>query len=374
MNVAVRPVVSRGDLKKFIHLPARIHKEHGNWIPPLYSDEWIFFSRKKNKSFDHCDTILLLAYREKKLVGRIMGIIHHEYNTKQNENNARFNFLEAWDDREVIETLINAVTDWAKERGCYKLVGPLAFSDKDPQGYIIEGFNEPIVIASHCNFKYIIDHLHALGFGKELDLVVYKVPVPEQTPKIYESIADRAIRNNPELKLIEFSTRKQLKPYIRPILALVNDTFTSIYGFTPFTPEEMDDFANRYILVLDPEFIKVIVNENRDPVAFVIGMPDISKGIKKSKGYLFPIGFIPVLRSGRKAKQLNLLLGAVHPNYQNKGLDTIMGTAMIESARRAGKTHMDSHLEMETNTKVRAEMEYMGGVVYKRYRIFQKGI
>jgi hypothetical protein len=372
MAITLRTVQSRADLKKFIHLPAKIHKGHKNWIPPLYSDEWVFFDSRRNKSFNHCDTILLLAYREKKLVGRIMGIIHHIYNNEKGEKNARFNFLETWDDKEVIEALINGVTDWAMDKGMEKLIGPLAFSDKDPQGYLIEGFDEPSVIASHCNYEYLTRHLGALGFEKELDLVVYKVPVPETTPEIYLQIAERALRNNGGLKLVEFTTWRQLRRYIRPILTLVNETFTSIYGFTPFTPEEMDDFANRYILVLDPRFIKVVINDKKETVAFVIGMPDISRGIKLSRGYLYPIGFIPVLLSGRRAPQLNLLLGAIRPDYQNKGLNTILGSAMLESARKAGKTHMDSHLEMETNTKVRAEMEYMSGEVYKRFRIFQR--
>lgn len=372
MTITIRPVTTRSELKKFIHLPARIHKDHHNWIPPLYGDEWVFFSEKKNKSFAHCDTVLFLAYRGKELVGRIMGIIHLDYNRDKKENNARFNFLEAWDDREVIEALVAAVADWAREKGTEKLVGPLAFSDKDPQGYLVEGYDEPMVIASHCNYKYITDHLADMGFVKEIDLVVYKVPVPEKTPELYLKIAERAERNNPELSLIEFKNKIQLRRYIRPILTLVNETFTGIYGFTPFTPEEMDDFANRYILVLDPRFIKAIIDKEKQVVAFVVGMPDISKGIMKSRGYLFPFGFIPVLTSGRKAKQLNLMLGAVHPDYQGKGLDTILGRAMLDSARKAGKTHMDSHLEMETNTKVRAEMEYMGGEVYKRYRIFQQ--
>lgn len=372
MSLTIKPVLSRRELKRFIHLPARIHRGHENWIPPLYSDEWIFFNPKKNKSFDHCDTILFLAYREKELVGRIMGIIHHDYNREKGENNARFNFLETWDDREVIGALIDAVAEWARERGTEKLVGPLAFSDKDPQGYLVEGFNEPVVIASHCNFEYIVKHLEALGFEKEIDLVVYKVPVPEETPEIYVRMAERALNNNSGLRLVEFNTRRQLRKYIRPILSLVNETFTGIYGFTPFTPDEMDDFANRYILVLDPRFIKVIVNSNNETVAFVIGMPDISKGIKQSRGYLYPIGFVPVLLSGRKAPQLNLLLGAIRPDHQNKGLNSVLGSAMLVSARKAGKTHMDSHLEMETNTKVRAEMEFMGGKVYKKYRIFQR--
>lgn len=374
MSIIIRAVQNRQDLKRFIHLPAKIHKGHSNWVPPLYGDEWVFFSPKKNKHFSHCDTILLLAYKEDTLVGRIMGVIHHEYNEEKKENNARFNFLEAWDDREVIEGLLDAVSDWAKEKGKDKLVGPLAFSDKDPQGYLIEGFNEPVVIASHCNYEYIIHHLKDLGFIKELDLVVYKVPIPDETPEIYLKIAERARRNNADLKLIEFKSKRKLRPYIRPVLQLVNDTFKNIYGFTEFTPEEMDDFANRYILVLDAKFIKVIENAEGKTIAFVLGMPDICEGIKKSKGYLFPFGFIPVLLSGKKSKQVNLLLGAVHPDYQNKGLDRMLGNALLDSVRAEGKTHFDSHLEMETNVKVRAEMEHGGGIVYKRYRIFQRGL
>ncbi len=374
MAITLRIVQSRTELKKFIHLPAKIHKGHRNWIPPLYSDDRVFFDSRKNRSFSYCDTILLLAYREKKLVGRIMGIIHSIYNEEKGENNARFNFLEAPDDREVIEILIHAVSDWAAERGMDKLIGPLAFSDKDPQGYLIKGFDAPSVIASHCNYEYLTRYLTELGFEKELDLVVYKVPVPETTPAVYLQMAERALNNNGELKLVEFRRRRELRPYIRPILTLVNETFTSIYGFTPFTPEEMDDFANRYILVLDPRFIKVIINDKKETVAFVIGMPDISRGIKMSRGYLYPIGFIPVLLSGRGSGQLNLLLGAIRPDYQNRGLNAVLGSAMLESARKAKKTHMDSHLEMETNSKVRAEMEYMGGEVYKRFRIFQKSL
>jgi ribosomal protein S18 acetylase RimI-like enzyme len=274
----------------------------------------------------------------------------------------------------VICILLKHIEEWARLKGMKKLVGPLAFSDKDPQGYLIEGFNEPVVIASHCNYKYIVDHLVSLGFKKDIDLVVYKIKIPEKTPELYSKVAERAKRNNPGIVLLEFTKRKDLKPWIRPIFTLINDTFIQIYGFMPFTLEEMDDFANRYLLIMDPRLIKVVVNENLEPVAFVIGMPDISKGIKKSKGYLFPIGILHLLVAGRRSKQLNLLLGAVHPDYQNRGLDTIMGLSMLDSARKQNLQFIDSHLEMETNTKVRAEMEHMGGKVYKTYRIFGKPV
>jgi len=374
MEIVVRPVCSKSDLRKFIHLPAKIHKNHANWIPPLYSDEWEFFNDKKNKSYAYSDVILLLAYRKKKLVGRIMGLINYKYNELHQEKHARFNYLETWDDREVIEVLLKHVEEWAGLKGMKKLVGPLAFSDKDPQGYLIEGFNEPISIATHCNYEYLVEHLRALGFEKEIDLVVYKIRIPEQTPELYLKVAERAKRNNAGIELLEFTRRRDLKPFIRPIFTLINETFTRIYGFMPFTLEEMDDFANRYLLIMDPRLIKVVVNERRETVAFVIGMPDISKGIKKSRGYLIPFGILHILLAGRRTRQLNLLLGAVHPEYQNRGLDTIMGSAMLDSARKQKMECIDSHLEMESNVKVRAEMEYMGGKVYKRYRVYGKAL
>jgi hypothetical protein len=254
----------------------------------------------------------------------------------------------------------------------HKLVGPLGFSDKDPQGYLIEGFHQPVVIASHCNYEYLIGHMKALGFSKDIDLVVYHIRIPEKTPEIYLKIAERARRNNPGIRLLEFTRRRDLKKWVRPIFNLINETFTSIYGFMPFTLEEMDDFANRYLLIMNPRFIKVLINERNEVAAFVIGMPDISRGIKRSRGYILPIGIVQILIAGRLTSQLNLLLGAIHPVYQNRGLDTIMGVAMLDSARKAKLNHIDSHLEMESNSKVRAEMEYMGGKVYKTYRVFGK--
>jgi ribosomal protein S18 acetylase RimI-like enzyme len=250
----------------------------------------------------------------------------------------------------------------------------LPFLTRIPRAFLIDGYNEPVAIATHCNFEYMIVHLEALGFRKDIDLVVYKIRVPETTPELYRKVAERAARNNPGIRLVEFTRRRDLKPWIRPIFTLVNETFTKIYGFMPFTLEEMDDFANRYLLIMDPKLIKVVLNERNETVAFIIGMPDISQGIKKSRGYILPIGILHILIAGRRSNQLNLLMGAIHPDYQNRGLDTIMGSAMLDSARKQGLQYIDSHLEMESNSKVRAEMEYMGGEVYKTYRVFGKSL
>ena len=372
--IVIQEVSSKKELKKFIHLPAAIHQNHSNWVPPIYMDEWEFFNPEKNKSFQSCNTILLLAYRENKVVGRIMGIIHQKYNEQHQEKSARFAFFETWNDEEVANELIAAVENWAVEKGMNKLVGPLAFSDKDPQGFLIEGFDQPSVIASNCNFPYQVELLEKNSFAKEVDLVVYQIKIPSPLPDFYLRIQERAIRMNPTLRVLEFTSRRKVKPYIHPVLRLLNRTFVEIFGFIPFTEAEMDDFANRYLFLINPNFIKVVVTEKNEVVAFVIGMSHIGEGIQKSKGYLFPIGIFQIFASARKTNQLNLLLGGIDPAYRGKGLDVMMGVKMMESATAQGKTLIDSHLELEYNKNVRAEMEKMGGVVYKRFRIFGKDL
>jgi GNAT superfamily N-acetyltransferase len=374
MGITIKEVKTKTDLKKFIYLPSKIHKNHSNWVPPIYMDDWDYFNPNKNLSFAHCDNILLLAYENGQLAGRCLGLIHYEYNARHNEKNARFSYLETYDSKNVSLALIEFIAQWAKQKGMDKLIGPFTFSDKDPQGYLIEGFNQPVSLATYCNFPYLINLLEKYGFTKKVDLVVYKIDIPERLPEIYLKTMERFNRNNSNIRIMEFRSRAKVKPFIHPVLQLINKTFSNIYGFTPFTEKEMDAFANRYLYLINPNFIKVAINEHNEIIGTIIGMSDISKGIKKAGGHLLPFGFYHILSAGKKSNQLNLLLGAIEPRYQGRGLDVMMGIKMLESAKTAGKTVIDSHLELETNTKVRAEMERMGGVVYKKFRIFEKAI
>jgi hypothetical protein len=372
MEIEIKEVTTRKLLREFIHLPQKIHKNHSNWVPPIYFDEWTYFNPKKNRAFEYCTTILFVADKDGEIVGRIMGIISHPYNETHKIKDVRFCNFETFNDSEVFDLLLESVANWARLNGMNRMVGPLGFSDKDPQGWLIEGYDQPIVIATNCNFSYMNVLLEELSFSKEVDLVVYRVPVPEELPEFYKSIYKRFTSRENGLILKEFTLRRQVKPYIRKVLTLLNQTFAGIYGFVPFTLQEMDDFANRYLYLINPKFIKIFVDSNDQVISFLVAMSDISEGIKKSKGYLLPWGFIPVLTAGRKSKQLNLLLGGISPEYRGRGLDVMMGIKLIESAKKEGKSVIDSHLELETNLKVRAEMEKMGGQVYKRYRIYQK--
>jgi hypothetical protein len=372
MKIDLREVKSKKELREFIYLPEKIHRDHREWVPPVYMDEWEYFNPRKNDSFAHSDTLLILAYRNSLPAGRIMGIINHEYNKKHSELHARFAYLETENDFEVFSMLVTAVEKWAKQKGMTHLVGPLAFSDKDPQGFLVEGFGQPVAIATNCNFPYMPELMEKYGFVRKLDLVVYRIPVPEALPPVVQKILERYHSRQSDLQVLEFTSRRKVRPFIRPVLKLVNDTFTGIYGFYPFTDKEMDNMANRYLYLIDPRYIKIIVNASNEVVAFVLGMDDLSEGFRKSGGRLLPFGFIHLILAAKRTRQLNLLLGAIRPDYQGRGLDMLMGVKLLESAKSTGKTVMDSHLEMESNYKVRAEMERMGGEVYKRYRIWYK--
>jgi len=370
MPIEIKIVSNRIDLRKFIHLPWSVHKTQPKWSPPLLIDEWRYFDQKINKNFGHSDTVMLLAYKNDILVGRVMGIINNRFNQMSGEKTARFGFLECFDDNAVASSFLKYVEDWAKNLGMKKVVGPMGFTDQDPEGYIIEGFGFEPTIATYYNFEYIPKLLEQNGYVKEVDYYVYEIPVVSEPPDIYKKVLDR-IRIKNEFQILEFASRKQLKPYIIPILSLMNHSFRQIYGFSPLTEEEMMDLANQYLPVLNPNFVKAVRRDN-DLVGFILAMPNMDEGFRKANGRLLPFGIIHILSAGRKSKQLDLLLGAIDERYRGRGIDVMLGDAMMKSAYKLGFEMIDTHLELESNTQVRSEMERVGGKIYKKYRIYQK--
>jgi hypothetical protein len=372
MSLTVKEVKSRKDLKRFIYLPEMIHADHETWVHPIYMDEWTYFDAKKNKAFSYSDTILLLAYKGDDVVGRIMGIINSRYNEYKMERTARFGYLETWEDEEVIRTLLQVVEDWARDKGMTKMIGPYGFTDQDPEGFLIEGFEHHATIATYHNFDWMPQMIEKQGYSKDVDYFVYKLDVPKEIPVFYKKILERVKRKG-NFELIELRKRRQIKPWIIPVLDLMNECYigSNIYGYTPLDKQEMLDLAKRYLPVLDPRFVKVVTTEG-NIVAFIVGIPDMTAGIKKAKGRLLPFGFMKILRAAKKTKQLDLLLGAIKEPYRGRGLDVLMGAGIIISAQEAGFEVMDTHHELESNVRVRAEMERMGGKLYKKYRVYQK--
>ncbi|MBC8402692.1 MAG: hypothetical protein H8E14_14495 [Candidatus Marinimicrobia bacterium] len=362
------PVTNRRELKEFISLPAVIHCNHPRWVPPLYRDAWRYFDISKNCNAEGSDTIMFLVRKNGSAIGRIQGIISHRVNTIHNQKRARFANFECTNDPEVAQKLLKGVEDWAYKKGMSSIMGPKGFSNLDPEGFMVEGFQNEPTLSTYYNFKYVVDFLIALGYKKYVDYVAYKIPL--EIPGFYEKIYNRIARQK-EFELMEFSRRSALKQYVYPILELMNETYREHDGYIPLTEFEMQSLANRFIPLLDPHFIKAVLRAGQ-VIAFVIGMPNLNEGIRKSRGYLFPLGIFHIMRAARNSSQMDLLLGAIKKEYRGRGLDVLMGMAMYKAAITYGFKHIDSHLELETNTKVRAEMERAGGKIYKRYRIFIK--
>jgi ribosomal protein S18 acetylase RimI-like enzyme len=369
-EINIKEVLTRRDLRDFIYLPEKVHRNEPDWLPPIYMDERELYNKKKNKSFKYADALLLLAYKNNKPVGRIMGIINKRYNTINNEQHGRFCFMECYNDQEVFHVLITKIEDWARQNGMSKLVGPLGFSDKDPQGFQIEGFEYPLFMTAANNSPYMANLIENEGYDKKIDLVNYLADMPKVFPHIYERVLER-VEKTEGYKIIEFNTKKELKPYILPVLELMNDTFNEIYGFVPLNDKEKSDFAARYLPILDPKFLKVVEKDGQ-VIGFAIGMPDVSPGIKACNGRLLPFGIFKVLKESKRSKKLLMMLGGVKKEYRGKGIDVLMGVKILQSAINHKMEVIDSHLVLENNKKMRGEYERVGGRVVKKFRIYQK--
>jgi hypothetical protein len=369
-ELVIKEVITKKDRREFIYLPEKVHKNEPAWLPPIYMDEWELYDKKKNKSYQYADAILLLAYRDNKPVGRIMGIINNRYNSINNEQHGRFCFMECFNDREVFHTLLVRVEEWAKQKGMTKIIGPLGFSDKDPQGFQIEGFEYPLFMTAPNNSKYMPELIEGEGYEKKIDLVNYLGKLPEKFPDIYVKVLGR-VENSKEYKILEFQSKKELKPYIIEVLELMNETFAEIYGFVPLNDKEKTDFAARYLPLLDPHFIKAIQSGGK-LIGFAIGMPDISKGILRAKGRILPFGIIKILLESKRSKKLLMMLGGVKKEFRGKGLEVLMGVKILQSGINHKMELIDSHLVLENNTKMRSEYERIGCQVVKKFRIYQK--
>ncbi|MBN2378185.1 hypothetical protein JXM67_00060 [candidate division WOR-3 bacterium] len=373
MSVKVRAARSAREKRIFIHLPERLYeKRFENWVHPIYVIEKDLLNPAKNDAWGFCEGEFLIAWQEDDPVGRILVFINHKVNRLRGERHARFGFFDCEDNQEVASSLLKAAEEWAKSKGCECIVGPLGFTDMDAEGMLVEGFDEQTSISTWWHPPYTFNLVEGAGYKKEIDWVTYLVDLSRPLPEVYNKVADR-LKFRSKYKLHQFTRRKDLWPFAVPVFRLINETYVDLYGFSPLTEEEIHKIAREYIPLLDPRFVK-IVTLNGDVKSFVIGIPDMTPGIRKARGRLFPFGFLHIQSSAKHSKRLDMLLGAVAEDHRGKGLDMLMAVAFHESAVQSGFTHADSHHELETNTRVRGEMEKLGGKLYKRYRIYRKNL
>lgn len=373
MGVTVHEVVTRRQKRAFIRVPFQLHRDHDLWVPPLLLQEKRYINPKKNTHMSHSKTVCFTAYKNGRAVGRIMGIINYKLIDRWKDEHARFCNFESVDDQEVAHALLKAVEEWARRYSMKRIVGPLGFSNQDPQGFLIEGFDKRPSIGTIYNYEYIPRLIEKESYTKEVDYVTYKIQPSKTVPQLYEKISER-VRKRSSVRLLEFTYKREVRRYLPDIFRFMNEAYIDIYGFIPLTEQAIEKTARTYHQIIDPHFIKIIVNEKNEIVSFILGIKDITEGFKKAKGRLLPFGYFIIKKNQKKTRRVDLLLGGIKKEYRGKGLTTLMAIAMIKSAYALNMDYFDSHHELESNTMVQAEMKRLGGVIYKRHRVYKKDL
>jgi len=344
-----------------------------NAVPPLLADERGLHDPSKNPALASCAVECWMAWRDGVAVGRAMGIIHHGWNSSSGEHTARFFQLDALRDQQVVDALLATVEEWARNQGMDRVIGPFGFSDKDPQGLQVEGFEHLPVVATPTNPEWLPAMVLGNGYTPYEELVSFRLDVRPGMAERFRPIAARSMRSL-GLRQVRMTSKRALRPWVVPVLRLVNQTYTGLLGFVPMGEGEMRTLAKKYMFILDPRLVGLLVDRQDDPVAFVIASPDMSEGLRKARGSLFPFGWFHILRAMRRARQLDLLLGAVRTDLQGRGLTAVLALDLLSTAERRGFTHLDSHLVMARNRRMCAQMERLGGVAWKRYRVYTKAL
>ncbi len=375
MKIEIREVVTRADLRRFVEFPNKLYWGNAYYIPALVSDDMDTLSRDKNPAFDNCEAIYLLALREGRIVGRIAGIINHLVNAKDNNLRARFGYLDFEDDAEVVDALFGALEEWARSRSMTELNGPLGFSDMDPEGMLVEGFDQIGTMVAIYNHPYYPAHMERLGFVKDADWVEYKITIPTEVPERHLKVAKLAAQKY-NLRVKKYSSsRKVVADYGVKLFELVNDAYNSLYGYSPLTPRQIDRYIKLYIPMLRLENLILVVDQNDDLVGMAVGMPSIARALQRSRGKLFPFGFIHLLRALRgKNDTVELLLIAIRPDYQGKGVNAIIFGEIIPAFNANGYRYAESNPELELNHKVQNQWQQLEHEQHKRRRAYVRDI
>ena len=375
MAIEIRKIDTKCGLKKFVKWGIDLYKGNECFVPPLVMDDVNTLDPKNNPAFDFCESIYFMAYDNGKPVGRIAGIINNVVNEKTGKKTLRFGWVDFIDDTRVSEALFRAVEVWGRSKGMEEIVGPLGFSDMDPEGMLVEGFDQEGTMATIYNYPYYPKHLEAMGFEKEADWVEFRMTVPDGIPERYQRISD-IIKRKYELSTPKYTSAKKLvKDYGQEIFQLINEAYSELYGYSPLTPRQINRYISMYIPVLRLDNISLIVDKDKKLIGVGIAMPSMSKALIKCRGRMFPFGWIHLLKALRGQNDVvDLLLVAVKPEYQSKGVNSLLFTDLIPCFIKNGYKFAESNPELELNQKVQSQWGYFETRQHKRRRAFRKSL
>ncbi len=371
MSLTIRPVRSRQDLRTFVQFPFRLYEGNPYWVPPLITDEIKTLRSDINPAFDFCRARYWIAERDGIPVGRIAGIINDAFNQRWQSRQARFGWIDFVDDPEVSALLFSTMEAWAREQGMDTLHGPLGFTDMDHEGMLVEGFNELGTMATIYNHSYYVDHTERQGYRKDADWMEYSIVVPTQVPEKAVRIAAMVLDKR-RLHLLEARRAKDILPYAHQIFSVINEAFDHLYGFVTLPPRVIDALVKQYFPNVDPDFLKVVLDEHDRVAGVVIALPSLSRALQRSRGRLLPFGWYHLLMALKRPKDVDLYLGAIRKDLQGKGADALLMTELNRSLVRRGIRKVESNPELETNHQVRSHWKNYEHRQHKRRRCYVK--
>ena len=374
MMVEVREVLSKRELRKFVEFPNRLYADVPQYIPPMTGDELEDWDRKKNPAFSYCDAKCFLAWRDGKIVGRIAAILSRKANEKWNTKRMRFTLVDFIDDYEVSAALFAKVEAYAREMGCEEVHGPIGFTDMDREGMLVEGFDRKSMFITYYNHPYYLEHLTRLGYGKDVDWVEFLIDVPGKDDPLSDKLnrLSERVQRMTKLHVAELRSRKDYGPYIQKVFNLCNTCYAHLYGTVPFNDAQVKKYANKFIPMINPELACFLMDENENMVGFAVSAPSMANALKKSNGRLFPFGFIGVLKALQKNDTLDLFLIAVHPDYQNKGVNAILMNHVLKGCHKMGITKAETGPQLEVNNKIQNQWSMFKYENHKRRRCWIK--
>jgi len=358
-TISVVDTTSKSQLRKYADFPNKLYRDNPYYVPTLFGDDIKIFDREKNAAYEFCDSCCWLAYDEKgNIVGRIAAIINYQHEKHWGKKQGRFGFVDFIEDYEVAKLLLDTAREWLKQKGMESMIGPLGFCDMDPEGTLVDGFDKESTLTTIYNHPYYGEYFEKYGLTKDVDWFEYEMKVT-RPPQVILDIAEQ-VKKRYKLSVYEPKSKKELKEkYGMKVFDLLNEAYAELYAVNPLSERQKKDFINQYLAILTKDYIKIIIDEKGELIAFGVGMPNLSSALKKSRGRLFPFGFIPLLKSlyGRP-EVVDLLLIATKPDYQKKGVNALLLKELYDYAVANSISYFNLNPQLETNIKVRSGFKH----------------
>lgn len=371
--VTLKEAKTKSELKDFVKFPFSLYKDSPYWVPPIIDDELASFDKSKNPVFKDADAWFYLAYRNDKIVGRVVAIVNRLEVEQQQVRKMRFGWFDFIDDYEVTEALFNKVAEIGREQKLSFMEGPVGFSNLDKVGVLTEGFDEIGTMITWYNHSYYVNHFERFGFTKEKEYMENKFPFSNADPKFFEKAND-LVKKRYGVKALNFSKTKDVLPMADKMFDLFNESYSSLSSFVPITDIQKEYFKKKYISFINPEYIKFILDKDDKLIAFGIVMPSFSKALQKAKGKLFPFGIFHLLSAKKNSKEVIFYLIGVHPEYQNKGVTAVMFSEYHKTFTQKGIEDCVRTPELEENVAIRQLWKHFDPKVYKRRRTYKKDL